>query len=146
MHLEFKFDTSEIQRKFRKLAEMGKSDGLTRKIANVLLEEAEDAFDAERSPEGDNWAALNPDYKKRRYKQGRTGKILNIRGADGLIGSLNIDYGDSFAVIGASEPHGQYHMTGTQHMPARPFLGLGETGIEEIKQILNNALKNAVEG
>lgn len=37
-------------------------------------------------------------------------------------------------------------MTGTQHMPARPFLGLGETGIEEIKQILNNALKNAVEG
>ncbi|TNH04515.1 phage virion morphogenesis protein [Testudinibacter sp. TR-2022] len=143
MHLEFKFDTSEIQRKFRKLAEMGKSDRLTRKIANVLLEEAEDAFDAERSPEGEKWAVLNPDYKKRRHEKGYTGKILQVSGD--LAMSLNIDYGDSFAVIGASEPHGQYHMTGTQHMPARPFLGLGETGIEEIKQILNNALKNAVE-
>ncbi|MGR6980817.1 phage virion morphogenesis protein [Testudinibacter sp. P27/CKL/0425] len=143
MHLEFKFDTSEIQRKFRKLAEMGKSDGLTRKIADVLLEEAEQAFDAERSPEGDKWAALNPDYKKRLHKKGYTGKMLQA--SSDLARSLNIDYGDSFAMIGAAESYGQYHMTGTKHMPARPFLGLGEDGIEQIKQILNKALKNAVE-
>ena len=30
-------------------------------------------------------------------------------------------------------------------MPARPFLGLGEDGIEEIKNILEKALKNAID-
>lgn len=144
MHLEYKFDTRTIQNKFRKLSEMGKSDGITRKIANVLLEEAEQAFDDETSPAGEKWAALNPTYKQRRHEKGYNGNILQVSGD--LVASLNIDYGDSFAVIGAAESHGQYHMTSTKHMPARPFLGLGKDGIEEIKQILNKALKSAVEG
>lgn len=50
MHLEFKFDTSAIQANFRRLQEAGKSEGLTRKIANVLWSEAEQAFDNEQSP------------------------------------------------------------------------------------------------
>ncbi|MFU2132104.1 phage virion morphogenesis protein [Gallibacterium anatis] len=142
MHLEFKADTKEIQNMFRKLSQLGKTDGLTRKIANVLWEEAEDAFDNERSPEGEKWETLKEPYKSQRYKKGYTGTMLQVTGD--LAASLNIDYGDNFSVIGAQEPYGQYHQAGTSKMAARPFLGLSDDGVEEIKHILTKALKDAV--
>ena len=135
-------DLVAIRRKFAKLAELGKSDGMTRKMANVLRTEAEDAFDDERSPEGIKWQDLKPDYKKHRYARGFNGKILQVSGL--LVQSLNIDYGDDFAAVGVSEPYGVYHQLGTKHMPARPFLGISEAGVDEIKQILQNALNRAL--
>lgn len=142
MHLEYKFDTKAIQNKFKKLSELGKTDGLTRKIAGVLQQEAENAFDNERTPEGSKWETLNPQYKKHRYAQGYTATMLQVSG--NLISSLNVDYGDNFAVVGVSEHYGQYHQQGTSKMPARPFLGLGNDGIEEIQHILNNAIRSAL--
>lgn len=143
MDLEFKFDTTEIQNKFKKLAQVVDGREITRKVANVLLQEAEAAFDNEKSPEGEPWAKLNQDYKKRRYNKGYTGNILQVTGD--LVKSLNIDYGDNFAMIGASEPYGQYHQLGTSKMPARPFLGLSNDGIEEIKAILNRELSKVAQ-
>ncbi|MFZ7107901.1 phage virion morphogenesis protein [Avibacterium avium] len=144
MHLEFKADTKEIQNMFRKLSQLGKTDGLTRKIANVLWEDAEEAFDNERSPEGEKWATLKEPYKSQRYKKGYTGTMLQVTGD--LAASLNIDYGDNFAFIGAQEPYGQYHQAGTSKMVARPFLGLSDDGVEEIKDILHRTLKQATQG
>lgn len=143
MHLEYKFETREIQQKFKKLAQVVDSREITRKVANVLLQEAEAAFDNEKSPEGESWVKLNQDYKKRRYDKGYTGNILQVTGD--LIKSLNIDYGDNFAVIGAGEPYGQYHQMGTSKMPARPFLGLGNDGVEEITAILNRELSKVAQ-
>ena len=140
MHLDFKFDTTAIQSQFRKLQEVGKSDGLTRKIANVLWHESEMAFDEERTPEGEKWAALHPKTKQSRENRGYDGKILQVRGD--LVASLNLDYGDSFAMIGAAEPYGQYHQSGTKSMPARPFLGLGQSGQKEIQQIIADRFKD----
>lgn len=138
MHIEYKFDTSTIQQKFKKLAQVMDGRDITRKVAGVLRQEAEKAFDQEKTPEGESWEKLNEDYKKRRDAAGYTGKMLQVTGD--LVTSLNIDYGDSFAVIGASEPYGQYHQMGTEKMPARPFLGLGKDGIDEIKAILDREL------
>lgn len=138
MHIEYKFDTNAIQQKFKKLAQVMDGRDITRKVAGVLRQEAEKAFDQEKTPEGESWEKLNEDYKKRRDAAGYTGKMLQVTGD--LVTSLNIDYGDSFAVIGASEPYGQYHQQGTEKMPARPFLGLGKDGISEIKAILDREL------
>ena len=143
MHLDYKFDTREIQQKFKKLAQVMDGRDITRKVAGVLRQEAEKAFDQEKTPEGESWEALNEDYKERRHAAGHTGKMLQVTGD--LVTSLNIDYGDSFAVIGASEPYGQYHQMGTEKMPARPFIGLGETGEKEIKQIIAKRMKEAFE-
>lgn len=143
MDLEYKFETREIQQKFKELAQVVDSREIARKVANVLLQEAEAAFDNEKSPEGESWAKLNQDYKKRRYDKGYTGNILQVTGD--LVKSLNIDYGDNFAVIGAGEPYGQYHQLGTSKMPARPFLGLSNDGIEEIKAILNRELSKVAQ-
>lgn len=142
MHLDFKFDTTAIQSQFRKLQEVGKSDGLTRKIANVLWHESEMAFDEERTPEGEKWAALHPKTKQARENRGYDGKILQVRGD--LVASLNLDYGDDFAMIGAAEPYAQYHQSGTKFMHARPFLGLGQSGQKEIRQIISNRFKEVL--
>lgn len=143
MDLEFKFDTTEIQNKFKKLAKVVDGREITRKVANVLLQEAEAAFDNEVSPDGKPWAKLNPSYKKRRYDRGYTGNILQVTGD--LVKSLNIDYGDSVAMVGAGEPYGQYHQMGTSKMPARPFLGLGDDGVAEIKAILHRELSKIMQ-
>lgn len=142
MHFDFKFDSKAITNKFQKLQEAAKSEGLTRKVANVLWQESEQAFDEERTPEGEKWAALHPKTKQARENRGYDGKILQVRGD--LVASLNLDYGDDFAMIGAAEPYGQYHQSGTKFMHARPFLGLGQSGRKEIRQIISNRFKEVL--
>ena len=144
VELDIKFDEKDmriVQGAFAKLVQLGKSDGITRKMANVLREDAEDAFEDERSPKGEKWQDLDPAYKKSRYAKGYDGKILHRTGL--LMASLNVDYGDNFAAVGVSESYGIYHQLGTKKMPARPFLGISEEGIDEIKDILKNAIKRA---
>lgn len=145
MDLEIKFDERDmriVQGAFAKLVKLGKSDGITRKMANLLREDAEDAFENERSPTGEKWKALSPAYKESRFAKGYDGKILHRTGL--LIASLNIDYGDDFAAVGVSETYGIYHQLGTRKMHARPFLGISEEGIDEIKDILIKQIKNAI--
>lgn len=145
MELDIKFNEKDmriVQGAFRKLVQLGKADGITRKMANVLREDAEDAFENERAPTGEKWQTLDPAYKKSRYAKGYDGKILHRTGL--LIASLNIDYGDDFAAVGVSESYGIYHQLGTDKMFARPFLGLSDGGIEEIKAILKRELSKAI--
>lgn len=144
MELDISFDEKDmriVQGAFAKLVQLGKSDGMTRKMANVLRADAEEAFETEQSPDGKKWEDLDPVYKKSRYAKGYDGKMLHRTGV--LMASLNIDYGDDFAAVGVSESYGVYHQLGTKKMSARPFLGVSEDGIDEIKDILKNAIKGA---
>lgn len=144
MHFEFEFDDEEIRQALSRVAALKQNAHIMRKIGGVLKQEAEWAFDNESSPEGVKWQALSPAYKKRRDKQGYTGKILQKRGD--LVRSLSMDYADNIAMVGVSEIYGQYHQFGTRFMPERPFLGLGESGIEEIREILKRELGKIVSG
>lgn len=144
MELDISFNEKDmriVQGAFAKLVQLGKSDGMTRKMANVLRADAEEAFETEQSPDGKKWEDLDPVYKKSRYAKGYDGKMLHRTGQ--LIDSLNIDYGDDFAAVGVSESYGVYHQLGTKKMSARPFLGASEDGIDEIKDILKNAIRRA---
>lgn len=144
MELDISFDEKDmriVQGAFAKLVQLGKSDGVTRKMANVLRADAEEAFETEQSPDGKKWEDLDPVYKKSRFAKGYDGKMLHRTGQ--LIDSLNIDYGDDFAAVGVSESYGIYHQLGTKKMSARPFLGVSEDGVEEIKDILKNAIRSA---
>lgn len=144
MELDISFDEKDmriVQGAFAKLVQLGKSDGVTRKMANVLRADAEEAFETEQSPDGKKWEDLDPVYKKSRFAKGYDGKMLHRTGQ--LIDSLNIDYGDDFAAVGVSESYSIYHQLGTKKMSARPFLGVSEDGVEEIKDILKNAIRSA---
>lgn len=148
--LDFKFDSSAIQAQFEKLAKAGQGRNITRKIAGVLGQESEKAFDNEQSPEGEKWSALNPKWKALRHrggfkykgsfqKQGYTGPMLQMSGE--LKTSLSTDYNYTQAWIGTEEPYGAFHQEGTNRMPARPFIGIGERGLAEITHILERELK-----
>jgi len=144
VELDISFDEKDmriVQGAFAKLVQLGKSDGMTRKMANVLRADAEEAFESEQSPDGKKWEDLDPVYKKSRFAKGYDGKMLHRTGQ--LIDSLNIDYGDDFAAVGVSESYGIYHQLGTKKMSARPFLGVSEDGVDEIKDILKNAIRGA---
>jgi phage virion morphogenesis protein len=144
VELDISFDEKDmriVQGAFAKLVQIGKSDGMTRKMANVLRADAEEAFETEQSPDGKKWEDLDPVYKKSRFAKGYDGKMLHRTGQ--LIDSLNIDYGDDFAAVGVSESYGIYHQLGTKKMSARPFLGVSEDGVEEIKDVLKNAIRGA---
>lgn len=141
--INFEFNDGEIRRALAKLLALGQGRDLMRKVANVVKQDVEDAFDNEQSPDGIAWQTLNLLYQQRRYQQGYDGKLLQKHGH--LLSSLNIDYGDNFALIGVAEHYGQYHQFGTKRgLPARPFLGVSETGIEELQQLLQRELANAV--
>lgn len=143
MELDYKFECEAIQQAFQRLAAQGGNlRDAARKVAGVLKQEAEFAFEREQSPEGEAWKPLDEDYRVRRFEQGYTGNKLHRTGM--LIASVGVDYGDTFAVIGAGEPYGQYHQLGTKKMPARPFIGLGQDGVDEIVDILQRELKKVL--
>ncbi|WP_419843609.1 phage virion morphogenesis protein [Actinobacillus pleuropneumoniae] len=143
MHFEFEFDDDELRKALKRVAMLKHNAHIMRKVAGVLQQEAESAFDNETSPSGEQWETLNSNYKQRRYTAGYTGNILQVTG--NLVKSLSIDYADNIAIVGVSEAYGQYHQFGTKNMPARPFLGLSDDGIEEIKAILNRELSKTVQ-
>ena len=73
VELDIKFDEKDmriVQGAFAKLVQLGKSDGITRKMANVLRADAEEAFEDERSPKGEKWEDLDPAYKKKSLCEG----------------------------------------------------------------------------
>lgn len=150
MHIDFKFDTQAIRAQFERLAAAGKGRDITRKMAGVLRQESKRAFDNEESPEGEKWPALDPKWKALRHrggfwyqgtyqKQGYTGPTLQMSGE--LMTSLSTNYNDTQVWIGTEEPYGKFHQEGTKHMPARPFMGIGDDGLEELKFILHRELR-----
>lgn len=141
----YQFEASAITNAFRRLAaQMNDTTDVTRKIVSVLESQSNEAFREELDPSTkEKWAALSPQTEKWKKKQDKNNGILRFEGD--LWKSLGTEFGNGFAVIGAAEPYGQYHQLGTTHMPARPFLGLGQNGIDEIVDILQREIKNALE-
>lgn len=118
---------------FKDLSNNNERIAITRKIAGVLMQDAESAFEQETSPEGKKWAALNERYKQWRYEKKYTGPILQRTGM--LAMSLSPRFNESQAMVVAHSPYAKYHQLGTSKMPARPFLGLSDIGKEEINDI-----------
>ena len=91
-----------------------------------------------------SWGQLNPKTLER--KQNKSGSIR---------GGILVDHGDlrksityfasaQSVAVGTDRHYGQYHQSGTVHMPARRFLGLSaedKTGIDKlVQQFLEDVL------
>jgi len=80
---------------------------------------------------GGAWAGLSPTYriwKNIHYpgrpilvREGDLKESLTWYGSQLGPGGI-FDPHPSFVIAGTTIPHGKYHMTGTKHMPARPFM------------------------
>lgn len=118
-------------------------DNLAPALGNVgehLMLTHRDHFDEQRSPDGDPWQPLSPDYAKSKKKN--KDKILRLN--DILRDTLAYNVGDKSLEFGTNMEYGAMHQFGgTSDMiprlaaiPARPFLGLSQDDEKEVIEIL----------
>lgn len=119
-----------------------------RKIGGLLSDIAEEAFETESDPvTGESWPWLSENYLKRRPNR-RNGQMLQAS-AGGLASSIAVDTGDIWAQIGSNKPYAAIHQYGgTDDMapgpaaiPARPYIGFGESHHDEIVGIIRTYIE-----
>lgn len=123
-------------------------------IGEYMLGEVRDRFDSETAPNGAKWAPLamsTIENKQRRQKSGttRNGKSRVRSNAepnailkDTFLLRDTMTYNSSaFSVaIGTPLVYGVYHQYGTARMPKREFLGYNDADLDEIEEIVIDAL------
>lgn len=113
-------------------------------VGFFLENSTRERFETKRDPEGISWEQLKPATVAR--KQHKNGSIR---------GGILVDHGDlrksityhastQSVAVGTDRLYGQYHQTGTVHLPARRFLGLSEADKDGINDIIHQFLEEAL--
>ena len=84
-------------------------------------------FEQSRSPDGTAWQAL----KRPRPRGGD--RPLQDTGV--LMGSITAQVHGNTLQIGTATDYAHYHQFGTQHIPARPFLGVSDDLLASIQEL-----------
>ncbi|KZY44234.1 virion morphogenesis protein [Pseudoalteromonas shioyasakiensis] len=122
-------------------------DDLAPALGNVgehLMLTHRDHFDQQRSPDGDPWQPLSPEYAKRKKKN--KDKILRLN--DILRDTFAYNVGDESLEFGTNMEYAAIHQFGGESsmvprlaaIPARPFLGLSSDDEQEVIEILSDFL------
>ena len=113
-------------------------------VGFFLENSTRERFETKRDPDGISWEQLKPATIAR--KQHKNGSIR---------GGILVDHGDlrksityhasvQSVAVGTDRHYGQYHQTGTVHLPARRFLGLSEADKDGINDIIHQFLEDAL--
>ncbi|WP_304635532.1 phage virion morphogenesis protein [Pseudoalteromonas sp.] len=122
-------------------------DNLSPALGNVgehLMLTHRDHFDEQRSPDGDPWQSLSPEYAKRKKKN--KDKVLRLN--DILRDTLAYNIGSDSLEFGSNLEYAAIHQFGgisdmsprLAAIPARPFLGLSTEDEQEVIEILGGFL------
>ena len=115
-----------------------------------LSSAAKRRFDAGVDPDGQPWAPLKRQRRRRRDRKAKGGsgqKVLRDTGI--LMASMSggagadIRMGDTYLVQGTSVHYGLFHQFGTVKMVARPFAGINARDLDIITKI---ATANVIAG
>lgn len=117
---------------------------LTDAVGFFLENSTRERFETKRDPEGISWEQLKPATVAR--KQHKNGSIR---------GGILVDHGDlrksityhastQSVAVGTDRQYGQYHQTGTVHLPARRFLGLSTEDQNGINDIIHQFLEDVL--
>ena len=109
IRIEVNIDDDQLMDSLAALARQGEdATPIMRGLAGVMRSAAQDAFDMECDPvTGAAWPPLNEAYKKQRYADRYTGKMLNRTGD--MRRSLSVRYGKDFALVGVNAPYAAAH-------------------------------------
>lgn len=156
MKIEYAQDVASrrIKRLFKELNK-GSRKPIMRAAAQALHESTEYAFDHERDPTTNApWLPWSDPWKEWREEHGFVpGQILKLHGQ--LAASMTTEYGDDFALIGSNKPYAAIHQwgglptmpPGPAAIPARPYMGLDDTGemmiYDAIRKAVNKAFDDA---
>ncbi|ECZ0079939.1 phage virion morphogenesis protein [Salmonella enterica subsp. enterica] len=148
MQLDFSIDDAGVRAAFSRLQQLGvDARPVMREAAAALADSTEQAFANEKDPEtGAGWLSLTEKYRQRREKKGYTGKMLQMKGV--LSMSINTGYSAKQAWIGSPLIYAPIHQLGglpdmapgPAAVPARPYLGLDNTGRGEIIDAVKRAV------
>lgn len=112
------------------------SDQLEAEVVPFLAHVHEDYFNQESGPDGP-WAPLHPRTVKRKGFDTILIENNNMRSSLLFPGGDHIeDVGDSFLTWGTADEKAYFHQMGTTRMPARPFVGLLETHVDTITNMI----------
>lgn len=101
-------------------------------IGNELTESAKSRIaDEKKSPEGEDWAELDPDYAARK-RQYSSGGILEYTG--NLLNSMTYNVSATDVRVGSNEVYAN------RHQQTRPYLGVSEDDANAINQFIRDAL------
>ncbi len=101
-------------------------------IGNELTESARSRIaDEKKSPEGEDWAELDPDYAARK-RQYSSGGILEYTG--NLLNSMTYNVSATDVRVGSNEVYAN------RHQQTRPYLGVSEDDANAINQFIRDAL------
>lgn len=161
MHIAIEYDDRQVVDALNRLLRAGQDlSPAMRDIAAALETGVEDAFQDERSPDGDPWADLSEHTKRRRRTRGKwPGKKLQIT-AD-LAGSITSAYDHTSALAGTNLVYAPTHQFGAgegdfgstptgRPIPfgdilARPFLGVSDATRDEIVDAINDHFIGALD-
>jgi phage virion morphogenesis protein len=135
-------------------------------IGQQLVKSTRRRFDQQKSPSGQPWKPLNPEYA--RGKRGT--KILQEQGMrGGLLGSITYEVGPDSVTIGTNKVYAAAHQFGATILPrtadvlvfrmggkvvfarkvtipARPFLGISAEDRAEIVQVVGDHIQGTWDG
>ncbi len=93
-----------------------------------------------RSPDGVAWRPWSLATLRQRTREGTTaGGLLNRTGA--LINSIAYKITQSTLTVFSSAPYAKYLQLGTNKMPARPFIGWSQAGVNSVREYLKSITK-----
>jgi phage virion morphogenesis protein len=130
----------KIQALLTKLkAKMSDLTPVMQEAGEILHDSIMENFEQEGRPK---WKELSPVTLAIRRKYGWTGKILNIHGASGLVGSINYRAGKNSVRIGTAKKYARdlHFGAAARNLPARPFIDYKPDDLTEIKAAINRYL------
>lgn len=135
--IKLDIDDREVKKELTRLAgRVQNRQPLMRKIAGIMKDAVEENFEQEGRPK---WKP-----SKRAMKQG--GKTLQDTGQ--MAASVSEDYDNDSAAVGTNKKQAAIHQFGGKAgrgkkatIPARPFMKLTDSDLEEIKEAVKEHLK-----
>lgn len=111
-------------------------------VAKVAQKQTERRVSTEKTdPDGSPWASWSDSYAESR--QSFHSLLINSKE---LFRSFRIVLGREAALMGTEVPYASFVQKGTSTMPARPFLGVSSSNLQDMQARLDEWVSKQVEG
>ncbi len=162
--IKFKLDANDVIRNIDRCLDLTKNFA---PVLRVILGEYQDksgmtmrggvarSFANKVSPDGQTWASLSPGYQAKKAIKfpGMPTLVASGRLFNSLTRKFEGETDDGVAVLtntkltyGTKLPYAKYHMLGTKHMVARPFMGASRKQQESWKILVGRYITATVTG
>jgi phage virion morphogenesis protein len=140
---QIEINTAGIKSLLKQLSDKVKHPKLVlSELGEIMLDDILENFEQEGRPK---WQDLKPATWEARRKKGHTGKILNIHGASGLVGSINYKATKDQVSVGTNKVYASalHYGVPARNLVARPFLTISDLARYDIMETLRKYIEKA---